>query len=230
MPNRISQKLWPVEYWQNKKRQFLAGSNGRSIWYPFGLGILALVFAFTVAAGVITARPHEQAKHIPLKPIQEEHRLPIKVSERALIVEKPAIVRKQEPVIEQAYPAVWPLTGRVSHAFGWQQHPALKDWRFHTGVDLSGEIGQPVTSAISGLVQQVNRDAKTGLTVVITSGPWTVYHGSLSSSSVKAGEKVAEGQTIGQAGTAFQEPYPHVHLAIEKNGKYIDPVEVLPER
>lgn len=216
----------------------MAGSSGANILRAWGLGLLAALFVVSVAAGVYTARPQQEARHIPLRPMPEEQILPAKVAPEEPIanVNKAIPVKPQAPVKEpapadKAYePQIWPVNGVVSHEFGWQQHPVFKDWRFHTGIDLPAEIGQTVLAAISGNVTGVEQNPKTGLTVKIASGPWIVHHGSLASAAVKTGDKVTAGQTIGTAGEASQEPYPHVHLAIEKNGKFINPVEVLPRR
>jgi murein DD-endopeptidase MepM/ murein hydrolase activator NlpD len=236
MPN-MSQVLWPIKYWKNKKRQFMAGGigGGRNVWVAFGMGLLAILFAFTATVGILTARPHEQAQHIPLRPIPEEQLFLASVPtsrEPSAIVNKVATshpVTPSAPV--SARPDTWPLAGAsIEHDFGWQKHPVLKDWRYHTGVDLTAAAGQPVVAALAGQVIAVRSDSKTGLTVVVTSTPWSVYHGSLAVATVKPGDTVTAGQTIGTVGTSFQEPYPHLHLAIEKNGQYVDPSEVLPAR
>lgn len=259
MPNRIH-RLWPVEYWQNKKRQFMAGSSGNII-RACSLCLLATIFIISVAAGVYTSRPSQEARHIPLRPMPARQIMPAKVApdepsvnantpvpvkpgeqaEKTAQAKGEAQVSVQAQEVKQAEkiqhtpsktfaPQNWPVSGAVIHEFGWQQHPLFKDWRFHTGIDLQVESGQPVASAISGIVTDVEESPKTGLTVKIASGPWLVHHGTLSSVLVKAGDKVEAGQTLGKAGQSAQEPYPHVHLTIEKDGKFINPGEVLPSR
>jgi murein DD-endopeptidase MepM/ murein hydrolase activator NlpD len=236
MLNRISQRLWPIEYWQNKKKQFMAGGlNERRIWLASGLAGLALLFTVTVAAGILTARPYEQVRQIPLGSLSEGQ--PLRQRDPSEAATKPIVQRNavtanspsSEPVVP-SQPNAWPASGAINHEFGWQQHPVLKDWRYHTGVDLAAEAGQPVTAALSGKVSELRQDARTGLTVIVSAGSWTVHHGSLATAAVKPGDQVVAGQTIGTAGESFQEPYPHVHLAIEKSGKFVNPIEVLPSR
>jgi murein DD-endopeptidase MepM/ murein hydrolase activator NlpD len=230
-----------MEYWQNKKKQFMAGGlSGRRIWLASGLGGLAVLFTVTVVAGILTARPFDQARHIPLRPLPEEQLLSSQSrrtdpSEAATKPISPLkdVLENTQPVskpIAPAQPNAWPAPGGILHQFGWQQHPVLKDWRYHTGVDLPAEVGQPVTAALSGKVIELRQDARTGLTVIVSAGSWSVHHGSLATATVKPGDSVASGQAIGSAGESFQEPYPHIHLAIEKNGQFVDPVEVLPTR
>lgn len=234
MPFNHPPRLWPVEYWQNKKKQFMAGSiSGRRIWLASGLGGIAVLFAVTVAAGILTARPYEQARHIPLRPLPEDQLLPqqLTAEKEPSTTANKAVVKnpkQMDKLVAASGPEVWPATGEIVHGFGWQQHPVFQDWRYHTGIDLACAQGQPVTAAISGEVAEVRQDPKTGLTVIIGNGPWLVHHGSLAAAIVRRGEKVLAGQQIGGAGTSFQEPYPHLHLAIEKDGKYLNPQDVLP--
>lgn len=44
---------------------------------------------------------------------------------------------------------------------------------------------------------------------------------------VKEGEKVVQGQEIGEVGSTGNSTGPHLHFEIRKNGKYIDPEKIL---
>ena len=231
MLNRISQKLWPVEYWQNKKRIMAGALGGRRIWTAAGCIGLAILFVVTATAGILTALPKESARHIPLRPLPEERLQSLQSlpAEIAAPANKNVEQHKAAPVGQMpAAPSNWPVEGAIIHEFGWQQHPAFKDWRYHAGVDVSAASGQPVVAAMNGTVKELRQDSRIGLTVIIANGFWVVHHGALASTTVKIGDQVTAGQTIGTAGESFQEPYPHVHLAVEKAGKFINPVEVLP--
>lgn len=229
MPNRISEKLWPVDYWHNKKKQFAAGTiGGRRLLHAFGLSGLVVIFAITVIAGILTARPHDPARQIPLGPLTQDRMLssvPPVQSEEA-VHQAAAPLEKARPA---ASPAVWPTAGQVVYSFGWQEHPVLKDWRYHNGVSLAAEEGQAVLAALGGEVVGLQEDQESGVTVIVASGPWTVYHGSLAAAVVKTGDSVLAGQLLGRAGTSFHEPYPHVFIRIEKSGQAIDPHTVLPD-
>lgn len=239
MLNRISRKLWPIEYWHNKKKQFMAGRlNERRIWLASGAAILAVVFVAVAVAGILTARSYQQAQHIPLRPLTAEQLPsladPVDPAETATkpiapskAAEEPAAAKPAAPVHP---PGIWPVSGEIRLEFGWQQHPVLKDWVYHTGIDLASETGQPVKAAMGGKVTELRQDPRTGLTVIVTAGIWTVHHGALAAAAVKQGDTVSAGQTIGSSGESFREPYPHVHLAIEKNGQFVNPIDVLPSR
>lgn len=120
-----------------------------------------------------------------------------------------------------------PVSGEIAPGFGWQQHPVYLDWRFHTGIDIKTPENVPVLAMLAGEVSAVYEDRNVGLTVVVKSGPYSVYYASLSSVALNKGEQVESGTRVGNTGSAPSEPFPHLHLAVKKEDKYIDPEELL---
>lgn len=116
----------------------------------------------------------------------------------------------------------WPLAGDVVQEFGWQLNPVLKDWRYHIGIDISAANGKKVKAMLSGKVESVYNDEKTGLTVMVRSGNRTTYYGSLAEASVNPNDIVESGAIIGKTGICPGEPYPHLHLAVKTGEQYID--------
>ena len=114
----------------------------------------------------------------------------------------------------------------VMAPFGWRQHPVHQDWRFHTGVDLAAAPGQQVTAIAGGRVSAVTTDRQLGLMVVVDTGDYTFYYASLDTAAVTVGTPVAAGDMIGTAGQSPDEPYPHTHLAIKKQGQFVDPQNI----
>lgn len=113
--------------------------------------------------------------------------------------------------------------GQVIKEFGWHHDPLYKDWRFHSGIDITAPSGQPVKAIASGQVLSVRTDPQFGLTVTVKSGDYTIDYGSLSESAVTPGTAVSAGSPVGKAGESPGEPYPHLHFAIKKEGKFVDP-------
>lgn len=105
----------------------------------------------------------------------------------------------------------------------------LKDWRVHTGIDLSAQQGDPVKSAADGTVKDVYADDSLGNTVVITHGAMEAYYCGLGQTSVKKGDKVKQGQQVGTVGIVPSESADasHLHFAMMQSGRYIDPLTVL---
>ncbi len=107
-----------------------------------------------------------------------------------------------------------------------------RDWRVHDGADIAAAAGTPVCAAADGTVYTVYEDETMGMTVVIQheNGYTTKYASLAQEVSVKAGETVTAGQTIGAVGaTALLESAigDHVHFSVSCNGEVVDPKEFL---
>lgn len=129
----------------------------------------------------------------------------------------------------------YPLEGEVvlpysiDHAI---YDPTLEQYRTNASISISAEKGAEVKAAADGTVQKIAEDPETGKTVTIAHGEnWLTTYGQLANSvTVKEGDKVAQGQTIGSVdmptkyGTALGS---HLEFAMEQNGEPKDPVQHL---
>ena len=122
-----------------------------------------------------------------------------------------------------------PVPGRVTSPYG------SRRGGFHPGVDLAGTNGvTPVMAAASGTVVQVVSGCKVGarscggrygnhITIEHSNGTMTRY-AHLSSTKVKAGQSVSQGQTIGVLGNTGYSTGPHLHFeVINANGSKMRP-------
>jgi len=144
-----------------------------------------------------------------------------------------------EPVQKPQKPAnrVAPVTGEtiISHAVdALCYNPTTRDWRTHNGVDIAAAAGTKVRAAADGTVHAVYEDETMGMTVVIhhEGGYTTTYSALAEEISVKAGDQVTAGQTIGQVGnTALMETAigDHLHFAVSCGEETVDPAEFLAE-
>jgi len=88
----------------------------------------------------------------------------------------------------------------------------------HTGVDYAMKVGTPVTATMSGKVIQVDLNADYGKSILIEnseSGYQTLY-AHLSAESVKVGDSITAGQTIGKSGQTGNASGPHLHYEVRK--------------
>jgi murein DD-endopeptidase MepM/ murein hydrolase activator NlpD len=131
--------------------------------------------------------------------------------------------KQQAVIIEEGGFPPHPLSGKVLQGFGWQLHPVLGDWRYHSGLDLEAPQGSAVVAVKSGQVTAVYTDPRYGLTVVIRNGPYTMMYGSLSEAVVGPGSTLRVGTRIGSVGESALEPYPHLHWAVKQEEQYVDP-------
>jgi murein DD-endopeptidase MepM/ murein hydrolase activator NlpD len=99
-------------------------------------------------------------------------------------------------------------------------------------MDIAAEAGTEVKAAADGEVYTVYEDPQMGMTVVIRhEDGYTTHYSSLAEDvSVKAGETVKLGQTIGTVGnTALMESAlpDHVCFRVTRDGETIDPADFL---
>ena len=89
----------------------------------------------------------------------------------------------------------------------------------HTGVDLSANEGLPVLAAGYGTVVFAGwNQYGYGNTIVIAHGTTFTLYGHLSSISVRCGQDVNGGQTIGAVGSTGNSSGPHLHFEIRDAG------------
>ena len=120
----------------------------------------------------------------------------------------------------------WPTTGRVTSGFGYRRHPIFGDERFHTGIDIDGNAGQPVIAADAGEVIFVGTKSGYGLMVLIDHGnAFATLYAHLSSTSVGPGARVAKGTKLGGVGCTGYCTGPHLHFETRVNGNPVDPMQ-----
>ena len=105
------------------------------------------------------------------------------------------------------------------------------DWRVHNGVDFSSEKGSKVSSITDGIVKNIFEDPLLGMTVEIEhDGGFTAFYSGLGNTTlVNTDDKVETGQDIGSINDIPGEiaDGDHLHLAIKKDGKFINPLDIL---
>ncbi len=103
-----------------------------------------------------------------------------------------------------------------------------RDWRTHEGVDYAAPLGTQVCAAAPGTVYTVYEDKNFGMTVVLQhAGGYTTHYSNLSEDvAVSVGQTVALGEpigTVGQTANAETASEAHLHFAVYKNNKPVDP-------
>ena len=124
-----------------------------------------------------------------------------------------------------------PVVGTVLEAFSMDKpvfSKTLQEWRTHSGIDISAEIGTAVSAAAAGEVEYVKNDPRYGVTVIVDHGNnvKTVYANLASELSVVEKQKVKAGDIIGSVGdtAAFESAEdPHLHFEVLANNIPVDP-------
>jgi murein DD-endopeptidase MepM/ murein hydrolase activator NlpD len=131
-----------------------------------------------------------------------------------------------------------PVSGGVLSAFSMEElvyNEAMGDWRSHNGVDLAANVGDEVHAVWAGQVTSVQPDALLGATVSVDCGNgYTVYYSNLAETlTVSAGDQLTAGQVLGTVGNTAagegQGENGFLHLAVTKDGEYVDPMDFLQE-
>lgn len=121
---------------------------------------------------------------------------------------------------------VWPTDGVKTGDYGWRTHPIFGTRRFHAGIDISGDIGQPIVAAAEGLVVHAGWRGGYGLAVVLDhGGGLATLYAHQSWVAVSEGQVVEEGQNIGEMGSTGWSTGPHLHFEVRVNGEPRDPMD-----
>jgi len=117
---------------------------------------------------------------------------------------------------------------RVSSVFsGGRFHPVLKKRRPHNGVDFAAPVGTPVRAAGDGVVRLAGRNGDYGVHIAVDHGDRTVTtysHLRAVAPGVRAGRAVRQGQMIGWVGRTGLATGPHLHFALFRNQRYVNPL------
>ena len=114
------------------------------------------------------------------------------------------------------------ITSRFSRS---RKHPILGYARAHNGVDYYAPAGAPVGAVAPGAVTFAGWTNGGGRTVKLRhpNGYETEYlH--LSAISVRAGQRVGQGDLVGRVGKTGLATGVHLHYGLKKNGRYVNPV------
>lgn len=102
---------------------------------------------------------------------------------------------------------------------------------WHPGIDIAIGLGMPIRPVTSGKVVEVNYGVwGLGHNVVVEHEQgFRSSYGHMGKIYVKVGAIVDNNSSLGEVGLTGKTSGPHTHLEITKDGKYIDPLIVLPK-
>lgn len=114
----------------------------------------------------------------------------------------------------------------VTCAYGWRIHPIWGDKRFHTGVDLAANQGDPIYAIASGTVTSASYSDAYGYNVSISHGNgYGSMYAHMTSYTVSAGQYVSQGEIIGYVGSTGWSTGPHLHFEVYVNGSTVNPMD-----
>ena len=112
----------------------------------------------------------------------------------------------------------WPADGPVVEKFGKHNHPVYTSitMPFNNGIGISLSPGTYVNSVFDGEVKRVIMMPGYNKCVLVQHGNYFSFYCKLGQVSVKAGDKVKTGQTIGQVDTIDGQAMLHLQIWKEK--------------
>jgi murein DD-endopeptidase MepM/ murein hydrolase activator NlpD len=119
-----------------------------------------------------------------------------------------------------------PAIGDISSNFGFRRWGRRA--KFHYGVDVRMEVGDPVYAMFDGVVRIAKRSADYGYVVLIRhyNGLETLY-AHFNQLLVYSGQPVRSGDIIGLAGSTGRSTGPHLHFEVRFKGEKVDPNKIV---
>jgi murein DD-endopeptidase MepM/ murein hydrolase activator NlpD len=124
---------------------------------------------------------------------------------------------------------VWPLRGAITSRFGYRQL-RINGTNNHTGLDIDGNVGDPIVSATAGVVTFSGWRGGYGNLVIVQSGNTEYFYAHASQVHVSVGEAVTAGQLIANVGTTGAVTGPHLHFEVRVDNSPVDPLPLLEQQ
>jgi len=115
----------------------------------------------------------------------------------------------------------------VTSPFGWRTHPIFRTGKMHNGTDLKANY-ENVYTVLDGVVLESGNSRGGGNYIKIRhSHSFVTSYLHLSEIYYEAGEYVKAGFIVARSGNSGNSTGPHLHFAVQENGKYINPIRFL---
>ena len=139
---------------------------------------------------------------------------------------------KEKPKTASTGEFIWPLEKGdyiITSDFGYRHDDEVSG--YHDGIDMGADKGTTISAADGGRVIVAETHRSYGIYVIIQhdDGTKTVY-AHMSKRTVSVGDRVYQGQKIGEVGSTGYSTGDHLHFEIIKNGNKVDPEKYLPKR
>ena len=106
----------------------------------------------------------------------------------------------------------------------------MGDYRVHTGVDFSADVGDGVEAMCDGVVESIYKDSMYGYVIKVTNGNFSVFYCGMDVNVCCAeGETIERGNVIGTVGDipCESKDKSHLHIEVHVGDTAIDPLMVI---
>ncbi|TVT82476.1 peptidoglycan DD-metalloendopeptidase family protein [Pseudomonas sp. H3(2019)] len=139
-------------------------------------------------------------------------------------------------VANKTAPAPLPPAGPAPTGWGWPSNGILigkfsSNGSLNKGIDIAGDLGQPVLAASDGTVVYAGSGLRGygELVIIKHSDTYVSAYGHNRRLLVREGQQVKVGQTIAEMGSTGTDRV-KLHFEIRRQGKPVDPLQFLPRR
>lgn len=128
--------------------------------------------------------------------------------------------------VKQNVSIIWPIKGVITSRFG-NRTPTEIVTANHKGLDIAGNIGDNIVSAMEGTVVQYSEEGDYGKHLRIQSGEVLTLYAHCSELLVQEGSTVKQGDVIAKVGATGRATGPHLHFEIRRDDRFINPELIL---
>lgn len=141
------------------------------------------------------------------------------------------ILTKDKEKMAHAIPATWPIDRRLMNTpsigrYGYRNHPILKRYQMHKGIDLGAPKGTPVYATGDAVILESDYErGGYGRYILLNHGfGYETRYAHLDKILVVPGQKVKRGEIIGEVGNTGRSTGSHLHYEVVLMGNTVDPV------
>ena len=128
--------------------------------------------------------------------------------------------------VKQNVNIIWPIKGVITSRFG-NRTPSEIVTANHKGLDIAGNMGDNIVSAMDGTVVQYSEEGDYGKHLRIQSGEVLTLYAHCSELLVQEGSTVKQGDVIAKVGATGRATGPHLHFEIRRDDRFINPELIL---
>ena len=128
--------------------------------------------------------------------------------------------------VKQNVSIIWPIKGVITSRFG-NRTPTEIVTANHKGLDIAGNTGDNIVSAMDGTVVQYSEEGDYGKHLRIQNGEVLTLYAHCSELLVQEGSTVKQGDVIMAVGSTGNSTGPHLHFEVRKFGIAVDPIPYL---
>ncbi|AOE64192.1 peptidoglycan DD-metalloendopeptidase family protein [Pseudomonas corrugata] len=159
-------------------------------------------------------------------------------SSKTTVIRRPigAATTTVPSVASKPAPAPLPPAGPAPTGWGWPSSGVLigkfsSNGSLNKGIDIAGDLGQPVLAASDGTVVYAGSGLRGygELVIIKHSDTYVSAYGHNRRLLVREGQQVKVGQTIAEMGSTGTDRV-KLHFEIRRQGKPVDPLQFLPRR